>query len=920
MKRFYTLFVVLIIFSCFITTAPAQVGSTPDPHLIAAVRALLGVTSGGSIPWSELELFYDPLYSNQITTLNGLEHATNLKHLDLRHNNELRDITAIAGLTQLKELGLTENQISDITPLTGLTQLETLNISWNQISDISPLAGLKNLKTLTLDGNQISDISPLTGLTQLKGLSMTANQINDITPLTGLTNLEELYLSGNQISDFAPFTGLTQLNKIAIGYAQISDITPLVESIAELPKLENINLEYNQISDITPLAGLTQLNKLRLENNQISDIKPLEGLTQLKGLTLTCNQISDITPLARLTQLEGIGLGFNQISDIKPLARLTHLKGVDLSSNQISDISPLTRLTALEWLDLGENQVAKSDRRRLRLLPNLTQLRFDGEQLGLYGIDISSVLDGRFTKAYFVVSPRHFYPCHVENSVQDQDMPPQVSGEDTTQNTALPVSVFVDAEERPPLYWIDTESGTLHGLTGAEVEGIAPNVQNATSLAIDAATGKLYWTEKTSDTTGKIWRANLDGSNVELVKELTSVPLGIVLDLGNGKLYVPNAWGKIQRMNFDGTDFQPNLITGLVAPQHITIAVAGGKLYWTEKTGDTTGRIQRANLDGSNAELVKELTSVPLGIAIDTENNKLYVTNTWGKIQQINLDGTGFQPNFITGLDAPKDLAVEGNKVYWIEGSSIRRASLTGENIEDVVTGLRSPTALVLGIVPPSDDMPSPTDVPEPTTDTAADINNDGVVNIQDLVLVASSLGKTGQNVADVNADEIVDIRDLVKVAGALGNAAAAPSLHPQLLQTLTTADVQQWLSQAQHLDLTDITSQRGIRFLEQLLAMLIPKETVLLPNYPNPFNPETWIPYQLATDTDVQFLIYDARGVVVRRLALGHQSAGFYIGASRAAYWNGRNSLGERVASGIYFYQLLTNEASSMRKMVILK
>ena len=103
MKRFYTLFVVLIIFSCFITTAPAQVGSTPDPHLIAAVRALLGVTSGGSIPWSELELFYDPLYSNQITTLNGLEHATNLKHLDLRHNNELRDIAAIAGLTQLKE-------------------------------------------------------------------------------------------------------------------------------------------------------------------------------------------------------------------------------------------------------------------------------------------------------------------------------------------------------------------------------------------------------------------------------------------------------------------------------------------------------------------------------------------------------------------------------------------------------------------------------------------------------------------------------------------------------------------------------------------------------------------------------------------------------------------------------------------------
>ena len=74
----------------------------------------------------------------------------------------------------------------------------------------------------------------------------------------------------------------------------------------------------------------------------------------------------------------------------------------------------------------------------------------------------------------------------------------------------------------------------------------------------------------------------------------------------------------------------------------------------------------------------------------------------------------------------------------------------------------------------------------------------------------------------------------------AIGNAAAAPSLHPRMLAMFTAADVQKWLSQAQHLNLTDITSQRGIRFLEQLLAALIPNETALLPNYPNPFNPET--------------------------------------------------------------------------------
>ena len=89
------------------------------------------------------------------------------------------------------------------------------------------------------------------------------------------------------------------------------------------------------------------------------------------------------------------------------------------------------------------------------------------------------------------------------------------------------------------------------------------------------------------------------------------------------------------------------------------------------------------------------------------------------------------------------------------------------------------------------------------------DVNSDGVVNIQDLVLVASNFGQTGANAADVNGDGVVNITDLIKVAGALGNAAAAPSLSPQALAMFTTADVRQWLTQAQHLDLTDATSQR---------------------------------------------------------------------------------------------------------------
>ena len=94
------------------------------------------------------------------------------------------------------------------------------------------------------------------------------------------------------------------------------------------------------------------------------------------------------------------------------------------------------------------------------------------------------------------------------------------------------------------------------------------------------------------------------------------------------------------------------------------------------------------------------------------------------------------------------------------------------------------------------------------------DVNGDGVLNIQDLVFIAANFGQTGLNAADVNGDGIVDIRDLVKVASAIAAAAAAPPVNRQALAILTTADVQQWLFQAQQLNLTDPVSQRGIRFL----------------------------------------------------------------------------------------------------------
>ena len=206
---------------------------------------------------------------------------------------------------------------------------------------------------------------------------------------------------------------------------------------------------------------------------------------------------------------------------------------------------------------------------------------------------------------------------------------------------------------------------------------------------------------------------------------------------------------------------------------------------------------------------------------------------------------------------------------------------------------------------------------------SSADVNGDGTVNVRDLVEVANKFGEQGDNPADVNNDGEVDIKDLVLTANALGSGSgsSAPSIGYRDLEVAPTrADVQQWLRQAQQMNLTDPTFQRGILVLQQLLVALTPKETVLLPNYPNPFNPETWIPYHLVKPANVSISIYAVDGKLVRTLELGHQSVGIYESRSRAAYWDGKNQLGEPVASGVYFYTLSAGEFTATRKMLIRK
>ena len=209
------------------------------------------------------------------------------------------------------------------------------------------------------------------------------------------------------------------------------------------------------------------------------------------------------------------------------------------------------------------------------------------------------------------------------------------------------------------------------------------------------------------------------------------------------------------------------------------------------------------------------------------------------------------------------------------------------------------------------------------------DLNADGIINIQDIVLIAASFGETTDTEADLNDDGVVNAQDLVIVANALTDTAAAPVMPAHASEQLTAAQVEQWLRlakrEASQLNPTSrlpsgISYERGILILEQILATLTPRTTTLLPNYPNPFNPETWIPYQLAESANVAVTIYSTDGQLVRTLELGHQAVGVYESRNRAAHWDGRNELGEQVASGIYFYVLTAGDFSATRKMLILK
>ena len=646
------------------------------------------------------------------------------------------------------------------------------------------------------------------------------------------------------------------------------DITSLLPSpgVVSIPDANLAAAVRKEIGNITTRSMLN-LTHLYVPNHQITNLTGLEHAHRLAFIDLgseldewrwvNSNTVSDFSPLKGLTRLTYLNLNRSSLVNVSFLSDLP-LTRLVLWDNAISDVSPLAGLTQLTYLGLSRNPISD-----VSPLAGLTQLT---------NLDLSS-------DTISDVSP--------------------LAG--LTQLTNLGLSGDTISDVSP-----------LAGLTQLRVLQLGGNAISDVSPL--AGLTQLTYLSLVGDTISdvsplagltQLTYLGLSRSAVSDVSALSSLTQLEVLDLSGNAI----------------SDVSP--LVGLDLPG----------TQW----GSTGLYIERNPLNYASVH-----THIPAMQAKGVEVK--FDPRTYPALDIIS--GTGQQAAGGEGLTDPFVVAAIDARGTPMQGVSVNFTVIAGSgelSITNATTdaGGRAQTTLTLGPNPGinrvqataaalQSSVPFITvavEAPAPITEDvetpqhiAEDVNEDGVVDVQDLVSVAQQYGQTGTTTADVNDDGVVNIDDLILVAAVLDADAAAPSLHPATLEPLTVLDVKFWLSQARQRDFTDPSVQRGILFLEQLLASLIPKETALLANYPNPFNPETWIPYQLAKPADVTLTIYAVNGQVVRRLALGHQAAGIYQSKSRAAYWDGRNAIGEPVASGVYFYTFTAGDFTATRKMLIRK
>lgn len=644
-------------------------------------------------------------------------------------------------------------------------------------------------------------------------------------------------------------------------------------------------------ADIRNLAGLEfaiKLEEIRCNNNLISDLSPLTDLVNLRVIEFRHNEISDLSPLAGSINLEWLIVPHNLIQDLSSLAKLINLHGLDISHNVIIDLSPLSGLIKLHRIWMTENPPA--DLTPLSGLISLISFHSWGTPI----LDITPLADL-----------------------------PKIREIDICGGEISDLSSLADATGLRELSFAGNEIWDLAPLVN--LTGLTHlNLENNEITDVSPLAGLINLTS-----------LNLANNEISDFSPLDALPESVRIVRHNNPGFTPAApkiegpwlWVIASTDGMSGSeaaasgrDFLSKISDGEVTELAVATegAMAGepvGNKVWT------AGKLSRRG--GNNINDMVNTTALGLGDinhhvaygSIVVESLSQQHTNMFvgsGDAVKVWLNGVLVHSKFV---DRDADDYQEDFPVILQEGTNILLVAVyEGEGWWSGFFGFDANAEFTVNLLGPSILVDRP---------RVADINEDGKVTILDLILVARDFGriKPINSRTDVNGDGKVNISDLILVAQSMdAEARNAASSAVAVNGTISPAVIRAWIAQARIENDGSLVFQNGIANLQRLLAALSPERTALLPNYPNPFNPETWIPYQLAQESDVQIRIYAVNGTLVRTLNLGYQPAGMYQQRSRAAYWDGRNQLGESVASGVYFYTLTAGDFTATRKMLIRK
>ena len=770
------------------------------------------------------------------------------------------------------------------------------------------MSDLTSLQTLDLADNQITNVSDLSDLTALKRLDLRNNDVGNVTPLSTMTRLTHLYLAGNDnLSHLKQLLKLTRTTididlpelvvfaeravefavSIALGFSFGDLITG-----EDMETLTTLSVTFSTATNLTGLEAATNLTSLRLVNNNIVNLDPLSGLEKLETLQLANNQVVNLRPLSGLSNLRELDLSHNAIVKLNDLSGLSTLTELDLSNNAITDVSPLSELTNLNQLDLTGNTGITNPGVLYKLKQNGTTIT---------GVDVPDVVV--------------FENTNLENAVKQALKIP-------TTNAILPDVITTLTRLTATHKQIDDLTGlqratalTRLDLGNNEIADLVP-LQNLTSLTnLDLADNEIANLPSLQNLTN-LTHLDLDDNEIQDVSGLSNLTNLTNLDLrGNdvGDVAPLRDLTRLRYIYLSGNENLTNL-EWLGALENLRVDIRLPDVVRLPDINlDTAVRnaLRNAGNTVSNDLPMSEELLESLQTLSASNRNIADLTGSEHMTGLTLLDLRDNEINDVSPLSrlySLETLRLDGNPI--LDTSVLRELERRGTDID--ITIYRYPSWDVN-----QDGRVDETDVfliTATLTNESPDVNGDGVVDADD------------REAADANKDGTVDTDDLllvfekfdrpVKLAAPLRNT----DFDWELLERIDTHQLRRHLDVLRAENDGTLKYQKAINFLQAVLIALQPNQTLLLANYPNPFNPETWIPYQLARSAEVWITIYDTQGVLVRRLELGYCPEGYYRVRGRAAHWDGRNQIGEKVASGVYFYQLNTKDISLLRKMVILK